>query len=109
MFTRSTMIRVKTPDDVPVTPHYAVLVYYSQSVFVPGDERSRQSPGHGYAECYENYESFEHWVTADAETLNAFVRELEDEKSRVSKKTPYVIMHVDKRLTVDVRVVVDVK
>jgi endogenous inhibitor of DNA gyrase (YacG/DUF329 family) len=35
-------------DDVPKTPHYAIL--NSRSIHVPGDEESRLRPGHGYGE-----------------------------------------------------------
>ncbi len=37
--------------DIPSTPHFAVLEF--DSVYVPGDERSRTNPGHGYPEHYE--------------------------------------------------------
>lgn len=37
--------------DVPTQPHYAVLVF--SSIYIPGDERSRTHPGHGYPESWE--------------------------------------------------------
>lgn len=35
-----------TKDDVPKTKHWAILTF--GSIYVPGDERSRTNPGHGY-------------------------------------------------------------
>lgn len=66
--------RVRSKDDVPKGHHYAVIIYKSNSVFIPGDERSRTHPGHGYPERYETYESFEHYVSQDKEEWEAFVK-----------------------------------
>lgn len=33
-------------DDIPSTTHFAAIVY--DSIYIPGDERSRTNPGHGY-------------------------------------------------------------
>jgi hypothetical protein len=46
------------PEDVPKVDHYALLT--GDSVFIPGDERSRTNPGHGYGERTENYLNY-HW------------------------------------------------
>lgn len=34
--------------NMPTQPHYAVI--FTDSVTIPGDERSRTNPGHGYPE-----------------------------------------------------------
>lgn len=68
--------RVNRKSDVPVGKHYAILVYKSSSVFIPGDERSRTNPGHGYPERYESYDSFEHYVTDDKSEWESFVKAL---------------------------------
>jgi hypothetical protein len=34
--------------DVPTGEHYLVVVFGTETVHIPGDERSRTSPGHGY-------------------------------------------------------------
>jgi hypothetical protein len=39
--------------DVPTTEHWAILS--NRSITIPGDERSRTSPGHGYPEHTEQY------------------------------------------------------
>lgn len=38
---------------VPTTEHWVVLA--NKSYTIPGDERSRSSPGHGYPESTEHY------------------------------------------------------
>lgn len=43
---------VNSKSDVPQVEHWAIL--YFKSIFVPGDERSRTNPGHGYPEHYES-------------------------------------------------------
>jgi hypothetical protein len=44
------MRKVNSPD-VPVD-HYAIIVF--DTIYIPGDERSRTNPGHGYPESTEN-------------------------------------------------------
>lgn len=68
--------RVAGKNDVPKEHHYAVLVYKSNSVYIPGDERSRTNPGHGYPASYETYDSFEHYVSQDKAEWEAFVKAL---------------------------------
>ena len=43
----------KTVQEIPDAPFFAVLE--STSVYIPGDERSRTNPGHGYPERTESY------------------------------------------------------
>src|SRR5947208_17139401 len=38
-------------DDVPSTPHYAIVEF--SSMLIPGDERPRTNPGHGHPEHTE--------------------------------------------------------
>lgn len=68
--------KVTKKDDVPKGHHYAVLVYKTNSVFIPGDERSRTHPGHGYPERHETYNSFEHFVSEDKVEWEKFVKSL---------------------------------
>lgn len=88
----TTMKRVKSPDDIPQEPHYAVLVYNTSSIYVEGDERSRTHPGHGYPAHYDTYESFKHYVTDDKQVLLDFTNTLKDKK--------YAILHVAQKLKV---------
>jgi len=70
------MKRVHTKEDVPHGHHYSVLVYKTSSTYVPGDERSRTCPGHGYPEHYETNESFEHWVTTNRDDWERHITSL---------------------------------
>jgi hypothetical protein len=99
-----TMRRVKGPGDVPEGPHYAVLIYDKKSVHIPGDERSRTNPGHGYPEHTEEFDSFEHWVTNDnsfesQKALDDFVLalKLEDPAPYSRKKRAFVVLKVEKK------------
>ena len=51
---------VERPTQIPDKPHFAII---SQgSISVPGDERSRTNPGHGYpasTEYFIRYQAFE--------------------------------------------------
>ena len=98
MYTKTKMLRVKGPADVPNGHHFAVLIYCKSSVYVLGDQRSREAPGHGYPEHTDHFDIFEHWITEDNEILHAFLREIEEEHKRdFSKKEPYVFFEVAKK------------
>lgn len=73
------MKRVKSPYEVPEEPHYAVIVYNQERVTIPGDERSRTNPGHGYPEHTRTFDTFEHWVTTNIDDLGKFLEWLESE------------------------------
>lgn len=52
-------IFVNRISDIPAKEHWAIIT--SSTITIPGDERSRTSPGHGYPEHSENclrYEAF---------------------------------------------------
>lgn len=52
--------------DVPTVPHYAILT--NDSVSIPGDERSRTNPGHGYPAytksflAYIAFTNYDEWM-----------------------------------------------
>lgn len=92
---------VRNPKQVPVGPHFAVLVYDTTSVWIPGDERSRTNPGHGYPEHTETYDNFQHYVTEDEEVLGNLILSLTNEKK------PFVVLKVEKKLNVAVKAVVE--
>lgn len=53
------MTHHNTPNGIPDFAHYAIV--RGTSFHIPGDERSRTNPGHGYPASTENaltYESF---------------------------------------------------
>jgi hypothetical protein len=49
---RDNSIYVRYTADVPQTEHWAIL--RNTSIHIPGDERSRTNPGHGYPESTEH-------------------------------------------------------
>lgn len=53
------MTIVTEPKNVPKTEHWAIITF--DTITIPGDERSRTCPGHGYPEHTESvvrYEAF---------------------------------------------------
>lgn len=94
------MIRVKGPNEVPEGPHFMVIIYDTTSVYVPGDERSRTNPGHGYPEHTDTFDTFEQWVTDDQAVLNDFIRALDVEVRIRHKQRPYVVLKVEKKARV---------
>lgn len=53
----------RTIKDIPTTEHYAI--FENESVFIPGDERSRTNPGHGYPESTQHYINYEVYLTRE--------------------------------------------
>ncbi len=54
---------VRCVADIPKIPHYALFV--NDSVHIPGDERSRTNPGHGYPAEDRVFLSYEAYLTRD--------------------------------------------
>ena len=50
-------IFVHSPDQLPKGEHWAIIE--GTSVSIPGDERSRTNPGHGYPAHTEDYITYE--------------------------------------------------
>ena len=60
---------VSTKNKARTTQHFAALVF--STIYIPGDERSRTNPGHGYPEsnepvvkyvAFDSREEMERWV-----------------------------------------------
>jgi hypothetical protein len=66
---------VNSLSDIPNTEHYAIIEV--NSITIPGDERSKTNPGHGYPEhsvsniSYEVYYTKDKWEIAIAERMAA--------------------------------------
>lgn len=64
----------KDSDSIPKSPHWAIV--YFNSYFVPGDDRSKSCPGHGYPDSYEtsanycSYDNEQEWKNDIAHRLN---------------------------------------
>lgn len=77
----------------PSGPHFAVIVWKTSTVFVPGDERSRTHPGHGYPAHTETHSHFEYFAFTDEKLWKEFLEALYQEKSG---RTDVSAFHVDK-------------
>jgi hypothetical protein len=89
-----------SPTHVPEGPHWAILVF--GSITIPGDERSRTHPGHGYPESTETTVSY--YVFTDEASWRA---EIEARASRVFPGSDFVALVVN-RPKVRTRTVVEV-
>ena len=86
--------------DVPDYPHYAIVIINTKSVTIPGVERSRTNPGHGYSEHTETHDLIQYIAFSEGQ------KEMWEEKVKTlykleqEKKGHYsgtvVAFHVDK-------------
>ena len=74
---------------LPVGKNYHFCVLEFVSVHIPGDERSRTNPGHGYPATNESYTKFH--VFTSQESLEEWISERRDNN--------YIVLHA-KRLGV---------
>jgi hypothetical protein len=92
---------IKEADEIPDGKHYAALEF--STVTIPGDERSRTNPGHGYPEeikVVANYIQFD-----DEEAMKEWVM---DKKVSDRGKENYCILEAQK-LGVKLSMVVEVE
>ena len=75
---------VHSIDKIPTKKHY--VVFKGDSVYIPGDERSRTNPGHGYPGHTENYLSYIAFETK--EEVEAYIARQRDNNYRVCLVTP---------------------
>jgi len=97
------MKEVKGPTDIPDGEHLTVLIYKTSTQHVPGDERSRTHPGHGYPAHNVTHHHTEHWVTKNKDALLAFVEAIQEDDDA----PPFVVMTA-KKATVRVQTVIDI-
>jgi hypothetical protein len=90
------------PSKVPKGPHWAII--QGESMYIPGDERSRTNPGHGYPATTKHYVSYKAFLSE--EDWNKEVQELAAPKFGSPK--PFVAMYVVPA-TISTKVVVEVK
>jgi len=67
---------VRQATDVPDTEHWVIV--RTDGVYIPGDERSRTNPGHGYPAETKNFLSYQVYFTQ--EKLLEAIKELEEPK-----------------------------
>lgn len=49
---------------IPEQKHWAIIT--TNQIYIPGDERSRTNPGHGYPEHYEQTIKYESYTNFDS-------------------------------------------
>ncbi len=90
-------VYVKAPNQIPAQEHFAL--FGSGAHYIPGDERSRTNPGHGYPERTEHFIEYEAYLTKE-KLLEAVKERLESKKAyRVARVVPLTV-----ETTVDVRI-----
>ena len=75
---------------------YAVI--YKKTVHIPGDERSRTDPGHGYPAHTEEFDAIE--VFKDFDELHDWVQK--EEKRSIGKRSYRAIAFSELRVTTEV-------
>lgn len=89
---------VNQKSQMPSEPHWAIVTY--DSIYIPGDERSRTHPGHGYPERYESVVTYRAFT--DEDEWKEYVRECEAQ--RKSYTAMYVTpAKVSTEITVDIQ------
>lgn len=67
---KETMKYISDKSKIPTTPHWALLEF--GSIFIPGDERSRTNPGHGYGDSTES--TIKYMVFDSQEEITAYLQ-----------------------------------
>ena len=93
---------ISTKDKAQKAPHFAALIF--TSVYIPGDERSRTNPGHGYPA--ENKSVVEYIAFDSREEMQKWVQDRETPRFGMAEKN-YLIIEA-KPLTVTVTAAVQV-
>lgn len=101
-----TLGEAKNQNEVPKDFHYAILIFDSKSVYIPGDERSRTNPGHGYPASTEYYTTFSYFFTKNSDELNKFVKYLFNNNSYKDKFVFFQVSALGK-VNVDVSISVE--
>jgi len=83
--------------DIPKSRHYVIVTV--QSVFIPGDERSREAPGHGYGARTEHYPSIQVF-----ENEQDWLKEIQELTERKTEFSAYLAVpaEIETKTTVNV-------
>jgi hypothetical protein len=96
LFNRDGYYTVKTKSEMPTEPHYAIIGY--ESFYIPGDERSRTNPGHGYPASTEYVVTYK--VFENREVWEAYIS-----LNKSSNITP--VYTIPAKIKVETKVLVD--
>lgn len=92
----------KTKDEVPSEPRWAILK--PNHTYVPGDERSRTNPGHGYPA--HTVKAWDYIVYDDKQEWEAEVARLTRSKSGYERNF-VAIRAIPAKISTEVRVTID--
>ena len=79
---------VTTKSKFPTQPHWVIMLF--TQTHVPGDERSRTNPGHGYAAHTTHHADYQAYLTEEK-----FLAALEDMEDRGFASDRYVAFKVE--------------
>lgn len=100
-------VKITSPDAIPSQRHFAILVFKTTSTHVPGDERSRTNPGHGYPAHDVVDTSYEYWAIGEKKDLEGAIKFLEERKKEsYLEPDPYRVVEVR---PVEVKIEIEVK
>jgi hypothetical protein len=88
----------------PPGTKYLLIVFKTTSVFVPGDERSRTNPGHGYPSGNETFKTPEIYAFPSEEELTLQVKDLALKRDFDQNKLLIVEVGNFLRITTDIQV-----
>lgn len=96
---------IKSPSEIPNGPHWVILVFKTESFFIPGDERSRTNPGHGYPEHTETVNKIEMTVFLGEKEWQDACEKIVLENYNRKNYSPVVFsaFHVDKVANVTIK------
>lgn len=87
--------RVESPEQMPSEEHWAIIIFETTSTYVPGDERSRTAPGHGYPAHTKTNNSFMYWACENKEALEKalhFMRKEHEREAGYRAPKPFVVI-----------------
>lgn len=91
--------QAESKEQIPKTPHFAMIIFDSESMTIPGDERSRTNPGHGYPEHTVTYSTFKYYYAPEIYQVARFIELLEaDDRKYHRSGRNYQVIHVDRIL-----------
>ncbi len=100
------MKEVTTPDGFPSHKHFYLRIFQSGQVDIPGDERSRTNPGHGYPGYTINYDLSKHYVTEDQSLFEAAIQMLMAEDPQ---RKDILALVVERRVSITTQFVVGIR
>ena len=90
---------VSTKDQFPTAPHWVIMKF--TTIHIPGDERSRTNPGHGYPDSTESAVTYQAYYTEEK-----FLSAIEDLENGFGN--PNYVVFKSEPLTVGKKITVSV-